>query len=384
MEHLFNEGMYMSYTGDLGAYHTKKIKRYISAIPEIFGEHKDCTDSESILYYKNKAGRTFYCEPCGILTFQRGKHPHWMWLDDILKDPASRLDLGQLEKIVRTFFEEIEQMPKAELHLVGTPQDSEDLFAQLESKSGYNCKRYDIFVDEKNKKTLWPQRFPFDKVEEIRLRIGQKAFNKEMRCMPVRGEEGFINLDTLNRITNHRLKNYAFTRPPTLRDERMVVGGFDIGKKTHPSHLAVFAEVMRNGKPRLAQIHSKFMDGWDYTDQIAYLEQAIKVFKIQKLLYDDTRAEFEGFKERGELPAEMEGIAFTAGNKFAMASDLDQSVTSESVEFLDDQRQKRQILTVDCDLKAPVTQEGHGDSFFSICLAMKAWKEAKGIMAWSA
>lgn len=380
MEHIWNEWIYMSYTQDLGAYHTKRLKRYIEALPQFFGKHKNLTDSESILYYE-KDGRHFYCEPVGILTFQRGKHPTGMVLDDILKDPQVKLDISQLEKITKTFFEEIEQMPKEELHLVGTPQDQEDLFAKLETLSGYNCKRYDAIVDETKHLTLWninPD-FNWEGLEARRKRIGDKAFMKEFRCMPVRGAEGFISLPQFNSIVNKRLKNYELLRPPKLKN-RNCVGGFDIGKKTHPSHLCVLAE----HKNSLVQLHSKFMDGWNYTDQIAYLKQAIEVFKIDALLYDDTRAEFETSNEQGDLPAEMKGVAFTSKSKFGMATELDKVVTNKTIQLLNDERQKRQILTVDCDLQAPETDEGHGDSFFSLCLAVQAWAEAKGNIAWIA
>ena len=379
MEHFYNEWSYMSYTADLGAYHTKKIKRYIEALPELFDDYVRLTDAESILHY-SYANREFYCEPEGVLAFKRGKHPNGMICDDILKDPQVKLDLSQLEKIERAFFEEVEQMPKDELHIVGTPQDQEDLFAKLETRNGYHCKRYDAIIDEVNKKALWEvnKRWDYNALMERRELIGDKAFNKEFRCMPVRGAEGFINLQSYMSLVNKRLKNYKLTDSIRLAD-RNIVAGFDIGKKTHPSHLAVFAE--RKGK--LIQIHSKFMDGWEYKDQIDYCRQAVDYFKIDKMFYDNTRSEFELSYEMGELPSEMEGISFTAKSKFAMATELDKAVTNRLINFLPDDRQKRQILTVDCDLKAPETSDGHGDAFFSICLAVQAWREAQGVMVWN-
>jgi len=377
MEHLFNEGVYFSYTQDLGAYHTKRVKRYIAALPELFGNYNNLTDSESVLYYRSQDNRVFYCEPVGILTFQRGKHPNYVWLDDILKDPQVKLDLTQLEKIERIFFEEVEQMPKEELHLIGTPQDQDDLFAKLENKPGYDCARYDAIVDEEKGIALWENNpmWCYKALQERRLRIGDKAFNKEMRCMPVRGEEGYVSLSQLTALISPRLKNYEITRPPKLK-ERTVVAGFDIGKKSHPSHLCVLAE----SRSHLLQIHSKFMDGWPYIEQIEYLKQAIEVFKIDKLLYDNTRSEFETSFEQGDLPPQMEGVAFTVKTKFAMAAELDKIITNKKIRLLDDPRQKRQILTVDCDLQAPETSDGHGDAFFSLCLAIKAWADASGIL----
>lgn len=158
------------------------------------------------------------------------------------------------------------------------------------------------------------------------------------------------------------------------------VGGLDLGKKTHPSHLSVFVEI--NNK--LIQIHSVFFDGWEYVRQIEYIKQAIKVFHIDSLFWDSTREEFTMMDEQGNLPPEMKGVAFTAKTKFAMATELDKVVTNQAIQLLNDDRQRRQILTVDCDLQAPETNDGHGDAFFSLCLAMQAWSEAKGDIAWVA
>lgn len=398
MEHNYNEWLYFSFTGDMGAYHTKRIKRFVEAIPEIFGEYIDLTDSEGIIHYKNPEGKVFICEPCGVFTFKRGSHPHGAICDDILRDAQVRLDIVQIEKITRIFFEEIEQMPKETLHLVGTPQDQEDLFGQLDSRAEYNSKRYDCYIDEEKHICWWEQKFNWDELERRKSTIGEKAFLKEFRCRPVRGAEGFISLTQIGKMLNSRLRNYELARPPKIKD-KTIVAGFDIGKKTHPSHLGVFAVVRclfltpENNmifRDKMVQIHSKFMDGWDYTDQIDYLKQAVDIFGIDKMFYDNTRSEFEECSERGDLPSCMEGVPFTAKSKFKWATELDRSLgttknkSSCLIQILDDDRQKRQILTVDCDLKAPETSEGHGDSFFSLCLAVQAWNDTKGEIAWLA
>jgi len=377
MEHAYNEGVYMSYNDDLGAYHTKRTKRYIEALPELYGNYKSLSPSESILNYQSPEGRVFFCYPMGIIGAQRGIHPNFLLCDDILCDPQKKLDLTQLEKIATKFFEVVEQRPKEELHVIGTPQDNEDLLAKLEALPEYHCRRYDAIVNEERKETLWPNNpdFSWEGLEARRKRIGDKAFMKEFRCMPVRGAESYIAYQKLLKLINPNLVNYGFTHNLDI-DSKTVVAGMDLGKKTHPSHLSVFMET----EGKLRQIHHKFMDGWDYRDQIEYARQAIKAFKIDKLYYDNTRAEFDLSAEQGDLPAEMEGVAFTAKTKFALATELDKAVTNEIVELLPDERQKRQILSVDCDLQAPETNEGHGDAFFSLCLAIKAWADASGIL----
>lgn len=371
----WNEIQYMSYTASLGSYHTKRIKRYIAELPELYGDYTDLTDSESLLYY-GYDNKRFFCEPTGILTAMRGKHPDEVICDDILRDPEVKLDTIQLEKLAEKFFEVIEQMPKKALHLVGTPQDFDDLFAKVERLKSYNCERYDAEVCEGV--AWWDGLWPWAKLQERKATIGVKAYNKEFRCHPVRGEEGYVSYEDYCRIARRHLKNYSFTRPPKFKTGRCVTAGLDIGKKTHPSHLSVLAEHNK----RLVQVHSKFMDGWAYYDQIAYCREAIKAFGIDRLYYDNTRAEFEESSEKGELPGEMEGIAMTGKSNFMYATELDKLVTQGRVQLVTDDRQKRQILSVDCDLKAPSNSEGHGDSFFSLILAIGANREINSVRVW--
>jgi hypothetical protein len=66
-----------------------------------------------------------------------------------------------------------------------------------------------------------------------------------------------------------------------------------------------------------------------------------------------------------------------------MATELDAEITAENLQLLNDERQKRQLLSVDCDLKAPSNSEGHGDAFWSLALAVDAWKQSQGRMIWT-
>lgn len=370
------EWIYMAYKTDLAAEKIEKLKRYIESIPKYFNGYRDLTSAKTILHYE-KDGMEFKCKPEGILNFKRGQHPDGLICDDILKDPQKRLDLYQLEKIERIFFEEIESMPKYELHVFGTPQDRNDLFAKLETRPGYNCKRYPAILNHEKKIVLWPEEWPWERLMQKKADIREKAFNKEFLCRPVRAEEGFFKEEELDRVICPRLKNYDLSNPPKLND--YCFAGFDIGKKSHPSHLAVFG-VDRQG--RLVQVHSKWMDGWRYTDQVEYLKLAIEKFKIAKLYYDATRAEFEGFDESGELAAEMEGVIFNLRTKSEMAVEFERMVSDENILLLPDERQKRQILNVDNEYKSLETEEGHGDSFWSICMAIRAYQDGQARLIW--
>jgi len=374
----YYEWLYMGYLEDLSIHLLKHLKRFITILPEYFGELKDNTRSEGIIDYSLNDKR-FICEPTGILTFKRGRHPNVLICDDILKDPDTKMDISQLKKVERIFIEEVESMPKEEIHVCGTPQDRQDLFAKLEKMPEYYSGKFPAIKSFEEKIVLWDEAYPFDVLMNRRKSYGEKSFNKEFMCRAMRSEEGYVSEMALDKITKPKLKNYSISKKIKLNN--YCYAGFDIGKRSHPSHLVILCERRRKflygSEPRgyLTQVHSKWMDGWDYKDQLEYIREAINFFGVERLLYDDTRAEFEGFNESGNLPAEMQGVVFTQKSKFKMAAYLDVYISNESLNLISEERQKNQILTVDNDLKAFQSTEGHGDAFFSLCLAVSAYME---------
>jgi len=123
---------------------------------------------------------------------------------------------------------------------------------------------------------------------------------------------------------------------------------------------------------------SLWLDGVDYVKQLEICREIIANFKTLRFYYDDTRAELEGFKESGTLPAQMKGFPFTDKLKHQMAVQFEKAVKSKNILLVNDARQKRQILNCDNDLKSMETPEGHGDSFWSNCLAIHASQTTGG------
>ncbi len=373
----YDEWEFMSYTQELGEHQLKRGKRIIGAIPYYFSNLEDITQAESIWHYKKK-DYEFFCEPAGILTFKRGKHPRGMICDDVLKDPkASMISFGVLEEIKRAFNDEVQSMPTEQLHVLGTPQDNDDLFADIKKKPGFNCKVYPAWINRNEGKVLWKEKFPPEELIKIEADIGLKAFNKEFMCRPVRSEEGFFCDEELDRITHSRLHNHNWREQLKLNE--YAYGGLDIGKKRHPSHLTVYG---KDRKKRLVQLLSYWMDSTDYIKQLEICKDVIKNFKLDRLFYDDTRAEFEGFKEAGDLPPEMKGLPFTEKLKYQIAVEFEKRVVNKTILMLADDRQKRQILNVDNDLKSAEMAEGHGDSFWSNALAIHAAQEPEVSILW--
>ena len=136
------------------------------------------------------------------------------------------------------------------------------------------------------------------------------------------------------------------------------------GKKRHPSHLVLFRQV----GSKFEQIHQSWLDGWSFSDQIEYLNEVAKNFKITKGYIDNTRGELE---DRG-LDRAWYPMHFTSKSKNTMAQIFEQYDHSNSLSLIKDERQRQQILSVNNELKAPETPLGHGDAFFSIAMALQA------------
>lgn len=375
---------YFSYKESMASYHLAKIKDAVACNP-YFSEVIDLKDqAEGKISYTWDGKTAITITPRGLLEFKRGIHCNDIYVDDPLQDPSNKLvptKVLLVNDIMRT---QIIDMPQDELHIAGTPQTTSDFFFDDNFMSRFSRKILPAVVNDSEKKVLWPEWMSYEELMAKKKERGLKGFKQEYLCTPVYSADAYFNEEQIDAVINQKLRNYTMAewkkekekeraeasakgQEPPLFD---VSAGFDIGKKGHPSHFSVFEKRRtKKGARRRIQIHSKWMDHWDYNDQIRYLKEAVENFRIDKLFYDNTRGEFEAFEERGELPPEMVGVPFSYKRKHAMATALDQAVGAKSVEFVNDQRQRNQMLIVTSDLDAPSTPEGHGDSFWSNGLA---------------
>jgi hypothetical protein len=161
-----------------------------------------------------------------------------------------------------------------------------------------------------------------------------------------------------------------------------ITAGWDLGKKRHPSHLAIFET--KNGHAK--QLHSAWMEGWNYTNgtdefdpanptQVQYVLECCKAFGVDLLQYDATRGELDTLKDANQLPESCEGVTFTKKRIVAMTTTLSDRITHGTVSLLDDPRQTNQMLVVNNNLQAVESPQGHGDSFWSVAMALPEREE---------
>lgn len=380
------EIQYFSYKESMASYHVAKIKQAIECNPHFSGIIDKKKRAEGVISYQwYTDGPKITVTPRGLLEFKRGIHCNDVYVDDALQDPQNKMILTNITRINDVMKTQILDMYQNELHIVGTAQTQQDFFFDPEFTHRFSVRILPAIKDLDKQIVLWPEWMDWEELQAKKRERGEKVFNQEYLCSPVYSEEAFVSHQKYDSCKNDSLINYSFTQweAEKLRREAVnekaeetgsdapypetdFVAGFDIGKKAHPSHLAVFEKV----GDKLIQRHSKWMDNWDYKDQLAYLQQAIDTFGIYVCYYDNTRGEFEAFDEQGQLPAEMEPVQFTFKAKHAWAANFDKALTNRKVELVNDPRQRNQILIVNNDLQAPETPEGHGDSFWSVCLGL--------------
>ena len=361
------EAHLFSYVETMSAYHISKIKDLITRNPYFdFEMFQDLKQSLTEIYILNPQGARFHLYPQGLLSFKRGIHAETIYIDDPLRDPENKLVPTVIVKINNIVKTEIIPMLKkgGSIRITGTPQSSQDFFFDDKFTKQFKVKIQPAIINENDRLVIFPEWKSYEELNNIREMIGRIAFSQEYLCQPIMDSDSYLDRDEVYKLAtekgNIKLEKIGKT------DFFDYYAGFDIGKKAHPSHLAIF----RKDRDFYTQVYSKFYDGVQYIDQIEDLLMLDDYFHFANLFYDDTRGEFESFKEQGKLPQSFNGLALTRKREAAISSKLGSLVTQSKIKFINEERNISQILLVNSDLKAMTTPQGHGDSFWSTAMAV--------------
>jgi len=363
---------YFSNQRKLAEYHIGKIKELIRR-NEFYSDLVDDKElAEGVIKYhwSGNPGNFFTMEAHGLLAFKRGLHCNGgVYVDDPFQDPADKLDPRIITRINEVMKTQVIDIPNkgAFLHIVGTPQTNEDFFFDKDFLRRFEVRILPAILDNKDKIVLWPEHMNYEELQERKIERGEKIFNQEYLCSPSYSEEAFFNEGQIDEMM-FDIPNFPFN---VKRDtDKDIIAGWDLGKHRHPAWFGVFEVEGEGEKSVWTQIHLKFFDKVDYKDQKEYIDMAIENLQIDKVYYDNTRGELETYVERGELGPEYIAVALTLKKKNALATLFDEKRTQKKIKLIKNQRQKKQIMSVQNDLKALETPEGHGDAFFGIMLAL--------------
>lgn len=356
--------LYLSYSDTMSRYHISEINKTINRNPVLkeYMVNRSPKADFSFRYYING-------HPCeilhgGLFSFKRGLHTNGLIADDILRDPENALNMGQLDKVTDHFLTESLYIPLKDdpVIVLGTPMLPGDLLDKLKDDDRFFTRVLPALDPEPGRKVLLPELYSEEWLLQ-QQKARPKSFASEFLLVPHLTTEAYFDAEEIKACENEDLINYdAYKEFDGPAGD--VFAGFDVGKRRHPSHVVLFK---KRGEV-LQQIHQAWLDNWSYTDQVEYLNTLAETFNIKTGYVDNTRGELE---DRG-LDGCWKSLNFTQKSKRTMASIFEKYVQSNKVQLLADSRQTEQILCVNNELKAPEGPQGHGDSFFSIAMAMQA------------
>ena len=359
--------LYLSYSDGMAKYHIAEINKTITRnpiIPELLINRNPHADFSARFYKNNQPMEIMHG---GLFSFKRGMHVNGALVaDDVLRDPENPLNMGQITKVEDHFMTEsmFIHLKEAPVIVVGTPMMPGDILAKLQDDERFKARVLPALDPVPGRRVLAPEIMD-EKYLLAQQKARPKSFASEFMLVPHFATESYFNEEDILKCEDGTLRS-----APALKEFKdwesgdLFFGGFDVGKKRHPSHLVIF----RKHGDKIEQVHSSFLDGWSYSDQIEYLNEVADNFSLTSGYIDNTRGELE---DRG-LDTRWLAMNFTKKSKNTMASVFENFVHSGILKLIKDERQKQQILSVSNELKAPNTPMGHGDAFFSIAMALQA------------
>ena len=363
--------LYLSYSDGMAQYHIAEINKTVNRNP-ILKEMMTSRNAKAdySFRYMTKNNHPVEIMHGGLFSFKRGMHVNGALIaDDVLRDPENPLNISQIAKVENHFLTESLFIPLKGIPVIvlGTPMMPGDLLSKLQEDARFKSRVLPALDPVPGRRVLMPELY-----DETWLLQQQKArpksFASEFMLIPHWSTEAYFEMEDIQKCEDRTLKQYPASRKYHKQPDEKLYAGFDVGKKRHPSHLVIF-RVVGN---KIEQLHQSWLDGWNYSDQIEYLNDVAENFELEKGYIDNTRGELE---DRG-LHNAWWPMSFTLKSKNTMAHIFEEYVHSGRFHLLKDERQTQQILSVNNELKAPVTPMGHGDAFFSVAMALQAIHES--------
>lgn len=179
-------------------HHLEKNQKLI----EIFGEQRGTGEwSRNQLRVKRQgmtgvAHKEPTLEVLGVESKMISGHYDLIVLDDITDLDNSRTEHRRRQ--LQDWYSHIllpMLLPDGQIIDIGTRFHQNDIHGFLMSKPSYVSKVYKAIIDEEKKKVLWPERFPYEKLCEIREQIGRAVFAMQFQNEFITTEDAIIKYD---------------------------------------------------------------------------------------------------------------------------------------------------------------------------------------------
>ena len=135
----------------------------------------------------------------GVGSPLRGRHPQLIIMDDVLNESNSLTMEHQAEtrrhlnEVIIPMKDKGQAWQKAQgyrpqLVVVGTAQDKNDMYHELQNNEEYIGEKLQAVLDDETEKVLWPERYTYDDLMALKRKVGAVAFSKEYQNNPLSEE----------------------------------------------------------------------------------------------------------------------------------------------------------------------------------------------------
>jgi len=189
-------------------------ERLIDLFGEQKGYSKDWSRSTLRVWRAGKSGFA-HKEPTlsvlGITSSMVGGHYDLIILDDITDQKNSKTE-HRRQELIRWYNLTLMPMlePDGKILSIGTKWHEKDIHYYFQETSNFIGRRYQAIIDEEKEEVLWPDRFNYEKLQEIRSGIGSIGFELQYQNNIVADADAPIKREWVQAA----VENYKMILPP--------------------------------------------------------------------------------------------------------------------------------------------------------------------------
>lgn len=283
--------------------------------------------------------------------------------------------------------------PNGKIVLISTAENASDLMAMIEERQleGYQFRRYPAIIngDIETGESIWPERFPMEKLRSIRKDIGHQFFEKNFLNNLV--TEMGTSIFSANSIQLAKDKNSVFTTQ-AMGGEIFIGCDFAIaGGPTADFDVYVVAEVVGDSVfVKYAEIHK----GVPVDFKVTRIEELYHRYQAIQVICDESSIGAEVIKELrfNGVPTESQSFQSQARNK--LLNNLKYLFDNGKIRLPanpDDPQTKMFLDKLEIELlsfiekklshiSAYVSTGAHDDTVMALAMAVKKTKQYRGNM----
>ena len=288
-----------------------KLKQMMEAIPSlrelIPTNRSDGFNSRTEVRLRN--GKIIRAK--GWLSPLRGRHPQLIILDDVLNENNSMTPEHRVQTL--NYFNQVVVPMKAkpmgkerlagyrsQIVIVGTAQHKEDMYHALLKTPGYTGVKLKAIISHENEEVLWPERYTYEDLIKIRVKIGPLTFSREYQNEPISEETSIFPPSLFEPLKDPTLSYQTGYNGP---NPTFMGVDFNVPGSTDGDYTVIF--IMEKDDNLFRPLHFWRKRARSTQEQIHQIELLCQTFKVTRGMLEDNmfqKVYAEHFRQNSTLP----------------------------------------------------------------------------------